>query len=505
MKKEKVLCSLGNILFVLIILFTNSCQKEGDNPPSEREDEKSYVIFQGTNGLSNWEPGDFIFVVDGSNIVKSQTLAQGSDPADFYVDSQSVSLLNSPVVFYSGSVANAYNKVRISESQEQTEPDNIQNIGKNGDCGYAEVVKNTKGENEFALDHKSAIVCFNSWVDADLTKIGLDGRSIKLKSISIMSTEDIAGDYILSSSGLTEAGNQVKTITLDCGEGFILANSEGDARSAAGAYMVIAPSKSKITIKYVVEYFQVVPTQGETVALQNTIVREIEDYEFIAGEINTINCHITKDDLEKVDLGNGTQGEYTTVTLGEWSIRNVGETTDGLTESVIIKPCEPGGYFDFGATVSLSRNDKSNTLWSESKPFGWVRSIDEGLCLTDIGHDVARNLWGQHWRMPTSQEITNLCYGATWEVVGIIAPTSTLGYIAGYKVSGSNGNSIYLPAAGYIYPDEYCFVGRLGWYWSSTPAETTYSPHLSMWLNENGCGIGNGWRDVAQSIRPVYE
>lgn len=342
-------------------------------------------------------------------------------------------------------------------------------------------------------------------MDDDLTSIGLNGSSIKLKSIIVTSTTNIAGDYSLSSSGLTELGNLSNTIELTCGEGFTLANTKDESQTAAGSYMVVAPSTSDITIKYVVEYYQIIPTVGAAVALQNTVIRSIDNKVFEPGKIYTVNCHITATDLEYVDLGNGTQSGYENIALGKWGVRNVGETTDGTTETAITTPELPGGYYDWGATVSLTDNDMSNTLWAESTPFGWVRTIAEGQCLTDIGHDVARNLWGDSWRMPTEEEITNLCYGATWELAGTIAPSSTIGFIAGYRITGSNGNSIYLPAAGYRYPQEYTFVGRLGWYWSSSIAGSTSSRHLSMWLDDRGYDVGDGWRDVAQSIRPIHE
>ena len=519
-------CLLGQVL-ILASLCMSSCTKEDesiDNPPSIPI-EASTVVFHGAmsgngassgtrtsvdgefpgNALSLWEAGDYIFVVDGPNVVKSDLITQSATTADFTVGSENITS-DVTSVYYAGNDASTYNQVSIDASQVQAAPDNSQHLGSSGDCGYAEAVKNSNGEYDFTLNHKSAVICFKPWVDADLSDIGLDGSSIKIKSISVTSETNIAGDYTLSSTGLEALANQSNSITLTCGEGFTLANTKEESQAAAGSYMVVAPSTSDITIKYGVEYYKVVPTSGSAVTLQNTVVRKISNKEFLAGKIYTINCHITAADLEKVDLGYGTQSGYENIALGSWAIRNVGETTNGTTETSVITPVMPGGYYDWGATISLTENDMSNTLWSESTAFGWLRSgITEGTCLTDLGHDVARNLWGGSWRMPTLGEISNLCNGATWEIVGTIAPSSTIGYTAGYKVTGSNENSIYLPAAGYIYKSDYEFVGRLGWYWSSTASTEYYSHHLSMWLNANGCAIGNGWRDVAQSVRPIHE
>ena len=523
-KKHSMYYSLLGHLLVFISLFTISCNKDDDTTKTP-ENNNSVVIFHGTmvgndtksrtrtsvegelpgDAMSLWEAGDYIYVVDGSNVYKSRTLTQSASTADFQVEANMITS-ETPSVYYAGCLQNTHNQVNIAVSQEQLSPNNSQHLGRSGDCGYAEAVKGSNGEYSFTLNHKSSVICFKPWVDADLTSIGLNGSSIKLKSIIVTSTTNIAGDYTLSSLGLTELGNLSNTINLTCGEGFILANTKDESQSAAGSYMVIAPSTSDITIRYVVEYYQVIPTEGAAVALQNTVVRSINNKVFEPGKIYTINCHITAADLECVDLGNGTQSGYEKIALGKWAIRNVGETTDGITEMAVISPELPGGYYDWGATVSLGESNKSNTLWTESTQYGWLRDdITEGLCLTNIGHDVSRNLWGETWRMPTVEEMNNLCNGATWEIVGAIASSNTTGWIAGYKVTGSNGNSIYLPAAGYRYPQEYDFVGMLGWYWTSTASKEYYSSHLSMWINSSGCSIGNGWRDVAQSIRPVHE
>jgi hypothetical protein len=50
----------------------------------------------------------------------------------------------------------------------------------------------------------------------------------------------------------------------------------------------------------------------------------------------------------------------------------------------------------------------------------------------------------------------------------------------GYRVTGNNGNSIFLPAAGYSGCDGYVYgVGMYGDYWSSTTDNSDYAWHLS--------------------------
>ena len=62
-------------------------------------------------------------------------------------------------------------------------------------------------------------------------------------------------------------------------------------------------------------------------------------------------------------------------------------------------------------------------------------------------------------KLPTKEQLEELKNQCTWTW------TSN-----GYKVVGPNGNSIYLPAAGYIVGDgNVGYLGSYGYYWSSTP------------------------------------
>ncbi len=71
----------------------------------------------------------------------------------------------------------------------------------------------------------------------------------------------------------------------------------------------------------------------------------------------------------------------------------------------------------------------------------------------DAKYDAATANWGNDWRMPTTFELAELYLYCTWEFVG-----------NGYKVTGPNGNSIFLPAAGYRYGDKQYGNGNAGYY-----------------------------------------
>lgn len=107
-------------------------------------------------------------------------------------------------------------------------------------------------------------------------------------------------------------------------------------------------------------------------------------------------------------------------------------------------------------------------------------------------HDAAASIWGGGWRTPTLQEWQELSAHCQWIWDG-----------SGYTVTGANGKSIYLPAAGY-YKDFSCHKeGIQGDYWTSTPygAEQAYEFYF----------VGNTYRTQADkrfygaSVRAVLK
>ncbi len=101
--------------------------------------------------------------------------------------------------------------------------------------------------------------------------------------------------------------------------------------------------------------------------------------------------------------------------------------------------------------------------------------------------------------MPTQSEFKELRQNCTWT-------WTTQNYVYGYKVTGSNGNWIFLPAAGIRNRTILGSDGSIGYYWSSTsgpiePSDAYYLFFLSSNINSDD---GN-YRYCGQSVRPVTE
>lgn len=125
------------------------------------------------------------------------------------------------------------------------------------------------------------------------------------------------------------------------------------------------------------------------------------------------------------------------------------------------------------------------------------------LSMDDISgnaqYDAATAKWGPTWRMPTKTEQEELLNYCTWS-------WTTQNEVKGYKVTGPNGNSIFLPAAGYRYQSESGYAGEKGYYWSSTPYDKDYSSSYNIVFKNDYKELNDGGnRFYGRSIRAVTE
>lgn len=178
-----------------------------------------------------------------------------------------------------------------------------------------------------------------------------------------------------------------------------------------------------------------------------------------------------KDGHEYVDLG---------LPSGvKWAACNVGAD----------RPEEYGDYFAWAETKTKKEYTKEN-----SKSYAKDRNDISG----SSRYDAARANWGGSWKMPTKEEMEELCKYCTWE-------WTTQNGIKGYNVKGLNGNSIFLPAAGYRIGSSLGLAGSDGFYWGSTPGEDNTFYAFSLYIYSDMHGMDDYFRYSGQSVRPVLE
>lgn len=151
------------------------------------------------------------------------------------------------------------------------------------------------------------------------------------------------------------------------------------------------------------------------------------------------------------------------------------------------------GYGDYYAWGEL----ETKSEYSE------INSSTHGKSMNDISgninFDVVQSKWGINWRMPKNTELLELISECIWEWTAVKD-------INGWKVTGSNGKSIFLPAAGYKGNPFYC--GEQGFYWSSTPYNDIEHDgwfSYALWFNHDGKAVGDCMRRDGLTIRPVSD
>lgn len=106
--------------------------------------------------------------------------------------------------------------------------------------------------------------------------------------------------------------------------------------------------------------------------------------------------------------------------------------------------------------------------------------------------------WGGTWRTPTRLEFEELVHECTWTW------TYQNGN-RGYRVTGPNGNSIFLPAAGDRSGSSLRLAGELGNYWSSAPYGSNSNRAYYLYFDSSKQRVGDYGRGYGLSVRPVSE
>ena len=190
-----------------------------------------------------------------------------------------------------------------------------------------------------------------------------------------------------------------------------------------------------------------------------------------------------------LDPANGR--EYVDLGLSvKWATCNVGATT----------PEEYGDYFAWGETTTKTGYTEGNCptsglSYSELQSQGCI----DGEGNLTAQYDAATANWGGNWRMPTKAELQELIDKCTWT-------WTTQNGVKGYKVtSKTNGNSIFLPAAGYRHGSSLLSAGSYGDYWSSTPDEYDDYYAFNLYFYSSYHGMSGDYRGFGQSVRPILE
>ena len=172
-------------------------------------------------------------------------------------------------------------------------------------------------------------------------------------------------------------------------------------------------------------------------------------------------------------------------------------------------PEEYGEYYAWGETETKTDYDWGTYKWckgaynkltkycpSDESGFWAGYGSPDGKTSLDLSDDVAHIKLGGKWRMPTDAEWTELRERCKWTLT-----RTNSAY--GCKVTGPNGNSIFLPAACYRDGTLLIGAGSNGYYWSSSLGTVNHARYVDFNTIIDYMDYDN--RCYGLSVRPVSE
>ena len=189
---------------------------------------------------------------------------------------------------------------------------------------------------------------------------------------------------------------------------------------------------------------------------------------------------------------------YEYVDLGlsvKWATMNVGAKTEE----------DYGHYYMWG---SITPNTPDECNWANT-PFNngatsydttYFNSVKDTVIPNKVlakEYDVAVQIMGGDWRMPTKDECQELYKNTTQSWV-------TINGVNGRKFTSKTDTSkyIFIPAAGYYYNGSVSEVGAYGYIWSST-ISSPYSKARFLRFRSSTCGASTTERCYGMAVRGV--
>lgn len=184
-----------------------------------------------------------------------------------------------------------------------------------------------------------------------------------------------------------------------------------------------------------------------------TIVRyDVENVKQVYYEENAPEDTLISENMDTTQDVQDKIGNYPYVDLGlpsglKWATYNVG--ANSLTEY--------GDYFAWGETSPKASYDEDNYKFRNNETGKYTKYVmdcpfadfgtEDSLLTLFSEDDAATANWGSNWRMPTVFEQQELIEGCDWVWTDNFYGSGIAGRIG---TSKTNGNTIFLPASGFI-------------------------------------------------------
>lgn len=165
-------------------------------------------------------------------------------------------------------------------------------------------------------------------------------------------------------------------------------------------------------------------------------------------------------------------------------------------------PEEYGDYFAWGETAPKEVYEWSTYKWIDRSNGKFTKyctdskhgTIDNNTELLSED-DAAYVNWGKNWRIPSLEQIRELINCCSWL-------WTTRNGVNGQLVTGPNGNTMFLPAAGNRQKLHHCDAG-MGYYLARTLKSDQPGLACGLYLGPAGWLWGYGRREYGQTVRAV--
>ena len=183
-----------------------------------------------------------------------------------------------------------------------------------------------------------------------------------------------------------------------------------------------------------------------------------------------------------------------------WATCNVGATTpEGYGDYYAwgeITPKDYYGWETYKYSIYWHGQHEWLTKYCNNTDYGYDGFVDQ-LRFLEAEDDVATIRWGAGWSIPSKEQWNELYRNTSNEL-------TNLNGVNGMLFTASNGNSVFLPAAGVYQYDELCAVDGVGSYGSN---QLVYNePRYNNVFGSDQYGLSHGVspRSFGNTIRPVH-
>lgn len=236
----------------------------------------------------------------------------------------------------------------------------------------------------------------------------------------------------------------------------------------------------------------------------------------VAAMVLVVFVAVSCNKSEEIDNGGDDVGQNDSIVDHSGSIDGRDYVDLGLPSGTLWAACNVGAnmpedcgeYFAWGDTAPKEMYDWKSyrfacfvggryelSKYCTDSNYGFDGFVDSLTVLEPVD-DAVRANWGADWRMPTKEEFDELFQNTTY------VWTARNG-VDGRLLTGSNGNSIFLPATGFCLDGEYICPG-LGVYWSSSLQTSCQVAAWSFHFNFEDCHVcGTYERSRGQCVRAV--